>query len=348
MTQYPNLPNWRHALGCGMFVVIVAALPAVAITAEKAASEPRTGFADPWAVINADGSLARGAGVVSSANLQAGRYEVIFNKDVSKCAYVATLGNAGFGDPPIGKIGVARRGGNKNGVLVNTRIPLLHIEANMGFHLFVACKQVAGSARQARTATSDRWATVDSDGTWMGGKGVVSAKRLDEGRYEVIFDRDVSNCVYVSTFGFGVSGTQVGVARRGGTTNGVFVRMFHDRGFPIDASFSLFVGCEQGIVIGQRDRWAVVNADGTLARGTGVVSIIKFGTGLYNITFDRDVSTIQCAITATLGNARFNLPPYGTISAVWNHTVDSNTVAVNTWSVPRRKDMPFHLYVGCS
>jgi hypothetical protein len=49
-----------------------------------------------WAIVNADGTLAKGKGVVSTSKINAGVYEVVFNQDVSQAALVATLsGNGG-------------------------------------------------------------------------------------------------------------------------------------------------------------------------------------------------------------------------------------------------------------
>ena len=51
-----------------------------------------------WAHINADGRLARSSGGVTSASLGVdGQYSINFGRDVSKCAYVATIhfGNCG-------------------------------------------------------------------------------------------------------------------------------------------------------------------------------------------------------------------------------------------------------------
>lgn len=43
--------------------------------------------------------------------------------------------------------------------------------------------------------------------------------------------------------------------------------------------------------------WAVVNANGTLARGSGATGATKPATGTYVVTFDRDISA--CSYTAT-------------------------------------------------
>ena len=93
-----------------------------------------------FAVVAADGTLARGSSsVVSSAPLFAGAYEVIFNKDVSGCAFVATIGttiNGGVATP--GEISVAGRTGNVDGVFVSTQ-DSAGANANNSFHLSVSC-----------------------------------------------------------------------------------------------------------------------------------------------------------------------------------------------------------------
>src|ERR1700732_2146213 len=64
-----------------------------------------------WAVIESDGSLARGRNVVRTVKLSTGpgQYAVVFTADVSKGVYVATLGPSGIGTAPTGQIGVATR-----------------------------------------------------------------------------------------------------------------------------------------------------------------------------------------------------------------------------------------------
>ncbi len=62
-----------------------------------------------WAVIESDGSLARGRNVVRTVRLATGQYAVVFTADVSKGAYVATLGPSSIGTAPTGQIGVATR-----------------------------------------------------------------------------------------------------------------------------------------------------------------------------------------------------------------------------------------------
>jgi hypothetical protein len=91
-----------------------------------------------------DGSLVRGNGVTAqfkTASPSAGGYEVIFDRDVTNCVYVATLAseNAGRGgDGPAGEIGVRALSTNPNGVAVST-FNSSGTLANSSFSLTVFC-----------------------------------------------------------------------------------------------------------------------------------------------------------------------------------------------------------------
>jgi hypothetical protein len=92
-----------------------------------------------FAVVNANGTLARGFRAVSSSKLTTGRYQVIFNRDVSRCAFVATIGLSGsVGAATPGEITVVGRAGNPNGVFVTTHNSGGAFADN-GFHLAVHC-----------------------------------------------------------------------------------------------------------------------------------------------------------------------------------------------------------------
>lgn len=104
---------------------------------EGPAGTPATAL---WAVVAGDGSLIRGSGVISSGTTGGeGFNEVIFDRDVTGCSYVATLGVAdNFSTPPAGSIGVNGRFENVNGVFVITR-DAADTAAGIGFHLAVFC-----------------------------------------------------------------------------------------------------------------------------------------------------------------------------------------------------------------
>lgn len=92
------------------------------------------------AVLNADGTLARGEGVVSAGSAGfTGEYEVIFGRDVTACAYKASIGSsATSGVESPGYATVVGRVGQPNGVFVAT-LDTAGDNANRGFHLLVYC-----------------------------------------------------------------------------------------------------------------------------------------------------------------------------------------------------------------
>ncbi len=97
------------------------------------------------AVVNVDGTLARGSGAVSSKQIGAdGTYAVEFTRDVTGCAYVATAGGAlPFTPDPDDAItlGVAPYGeGGPNWVdLIEYDAILGRDSFSSGFHLIVFC-----------------------------------------------------------------------------------------------------------------------------------------------------------------------------------------------------------------
>jgi hypothetical protein len=91
-----------------------------------------------WAVVESAGKIVRGSGTVSSQAFAPGVYEVIFNRDITKCAYIAVLGDPGHGVAPSGLIGVASRELNANGVFFETFNGKEEITAHP-FHVAVFC-----------------------------------------------------------------------------------------------------------------------------------------------------------------------------------------------------------------
>ena len=90
-----------------------------------------------WAVVNADGTLVRGSGVISSKkNLpnDIGEYDVTFKRDVSRCAYVASLAD----ELRPGEISAAPIQGKPNLVYVATSNSSGGV-ADRPFHLAVFC-----------------------------------------------------------------------------------------------------------------------------------------------------------------------------------------------------------------
>jgi hypothetical protein len=104
--------------------------------AAGAAGPPGASATALWAVITSDYTLARGSGVTSVTGSN-GAYGVIFNRDVSNCAYETQLGGADF-RPNLGFISAAHLVNNPNGVLVYTW-NADRINEPRNFHLAVFC-----------------------------------------------------------------------------------------------------------------------------------------------------------------------------------------------------------------
>jgi hypothetical protein len=91
-----------------------------------------------WAVATNGGDLVRSKGVVASEQISAGVYELTFNRDVSDCAWSATVARNVAAEPVPGEIGVRPPADNPRGVVV-------HIWNSAGapasnrFHLVVSC-----------------------------------------------------------------------------------------------------------------------------------------------------------------------------------------------------------------
>ncbi len=105
--------------------------------AEGEVAPPQTTL---WAVVNIKGELVRGGGATVSATalLEPGAYEVVFNRNVSGCAYIATLGSPEAGSAFAGMVAVATRLGNPDAVFVQTFAEKGKPMAQ-SFHLAVFC-----------------------------------------------------------------------------------------------------------------------------------------------------------------------------------------------------------------
>ena len=96
-----------------------------------------------------------------------------------------------------------------------------------------------------------------------------------------------------------------------------------------------------------RPIFAVVNSDGTLARGVATSSTLRQSAGTYRVTFTRDVS--DCAFTGTLGNAGGGFPPSGTVGIAFSDTATPNDIYVETRNTAGAlTDASFHVDVACA
>jgi hypothetical protein len=86
-------PGWASAQ------IASGAVTQAKLAAEVTAKQPL------WAVVSPDGTLARGSGATASgraAGFAAGVYAVTFNRNITQCAYVATIGAPSTTPPTLG------------------------------------------------------------------------------------------------------------------------------------------------------------------------------------------------------------------------------------------------------
>ena len=95
---------------------------------------------------------------------------------------------------------------------------------------------------------STHYAVVNAGGQRVRERGTTSSARANDGRYQVVFDRDVRGCGYYATVG-GPTATpppdngQITVSGLGSSVNGVDIRTTGANGGPANRAFHLLVLC---------------------------------------------------------------------------------------------------------
>jgi hypothetical protein len=292
-----------------------------------------------WAVVNSAGALVRSNGGVSAAHLGTGVYEVIFNANMTGCAYSATAGDIGAGavSGPVG-VTVASRASNVNGVFYETIDESTGALVDAPVHIVTTCG-------------TKKFAVVSAAGTLARGTAGVVVNKLGAGtgNYEVIFTKAVSKCAFVATVGTTSTGSiadagSITVAGRAGNARGVFVHVMDRAGAPLDQSFHLAVNC------GKRTLLAVEESSGVTVRGANVVSSAKLsgaGGGTYQVIFNRTVAS--CAYVATVGvtgNSGAITSPVQITTATRAGNPNGVFVFIHS-NNGATIDEPFHLTVFC-
>ena len=136
--------GWRYwpALVMGTAWAVAGALILTAALAGPAAGARTTGPAVLSAVVNADGTLARGIGAVSAQQTGVdGEYRVTFGRDVSGCAYTATAGEAtAVGPDDAITLSAAPDAASSGTVFLLEYDAILARDSySSGFHLIVVC-----------------------------------------------------------------------------------------------------------------------------------------------------------------------------------------------------------------
>lgn len=91
--------------------------------------------------------------------------------------------------------------------------------------------------------TRQMGAIVAGDGTLTDSNRASDANKLATGQYEVIFDRDITDCVFTASPANISTATSAVVDPRSGNVNGVFVATKNDAGSYVDARFYVDVTC---------------------------------------------------------------------------------------------------------
>ena len=103
------------------------------------------------------------------------------------------------------------------------------------------------SAGAALVAEGVRHAVISNVGAAVRNRGVTSSAQTGEGQYQVVFDRDVRNCVYAATLGdesaAGAGNGQISVTSAAANVNGVRVVTRNSDGVNENRSFHLIVSC---------------------------------------------------------------------------------------------------------
>jgi hypothetical protein len=103
------------------------------------------------------------------------------------------------------------------------------------------------SAGAAVVAEGLRHAVISNVGGTVRGRGVTSSALAGDGQYQVVFDRDVRNCVYNATLGdesaAGAGNGQISVTSAAANVNGVRVVTRNSNGANENRSFHLIVSC---------------------------------------------------------------------------------------------------------
>jgi len=190
------------------------------------------------------------------------------------------------------------------------------------------------------------FAVVNSNATLARGTD-VNTTYIDggAGEYGVVFDVNVTNCSYVATLGLTGSEFQappgfVTVTGLAGLPDGVYVATFNVTGNQTNESFHLTVLCSAGL-------WAVVNSDGTLARGSDVnYTENDSGAGQYGVVFNQTV--VSCVYVATLGlTGSTGQAPPGFITVTGLNAVPDGVYVATFNATGVQTSESFHLGVFC-
>ena len=86
------------------------------------------------------------------------------------------------------------------------------------------------------------------------------------------------------------------------------------------------------------------SGSGTIVASSGIVAVSHSGVGIYDVTFNRDIS--KCAFVATPGANTAGTTIFGRI-ANWNRTATNTVLRVSTSSAAVATDSAFSVAAFC-
>ena len=144
-----------------------------------------------YAVVGYTANLVRSTPGATLSTLGTGRYDVTFPSDISRCAYLATVGDPGNGlvFNPNGVY--TGSGSNSNTVYIETKNQGGGLSAGIPFHLAVICP----------TAAHVKIAVVAANGLRSRGSSHTRSFSPAPGQYTLVTNRSLSACAAVATRG---------------------------------------------------------------------------------------------------------------------------------------------------
>jgi hypothetical protein len=91
-----------------------------------------------WAVVSAAGTLEKGSGALSVENVGGGVYRVTFNRNITNCAFLGTVGHPNFENTQHGDIDVQGAIGTEDTLYIDT-FDNAGTAAERGFNVAVFC-----------------------------------------------------------------------------------------------------------------------------------------------------------------------------------------------------------------
>jgi hypothetical protein len=329
----------------------IGGLVAVASAAVALFGAPAASAASPnvFATVSPSGGLiaggtSSGGRAIGVDHLGTGRYDVVFapGLKLQGCSYVASTENPSF--PPSQALLVFTAGGH----LIGTNDVYVEVKNQGGGLTDGAFDLVVECGNQGMLG-----AVVGYSANLVRASPGTTLTSLGFGRYDVTFPTSVAGCAYLSTVGDPGTGTVVSPAivatASGPNPDTVYVETKNlGGGLSSGVPFHLAVICPSALAT----RFAVVNANGTIARSSGQIIAGNAGAGMY---FTAPSASGSCATVVSRGSTNTDAPyDAATVDTIPNLLLPGGTIPT-TFVMTRSLQFfggaftnePFHMAIVC-